>query len=49
MSLTIHFTDAETLDLTRYYVQIAEGGEGGARAEQEVVNLIATKLGEVVR
>lgn len=46
MSLILHFTDEQTLTLTRLYIQIAEGGEAGARAESEVVTLLGEKLGE---
>ena len=48
MSLTIHFTDEESITLSRLYIQIAEGGEAGARAESEVVTLLGEKLGEQV-
>lgn len=48
MSLAINFTDVESITLARLYIQIAEGGDDGARAEQEVVTLLGEKLGEQI-
>ncbi|NDZ93315.1 hypothetical protein G3I13_01890 [Streptomyces sp. SID6673] len=48
MTLRITFTDEQTRTLTRLYIQIAEGGEAGARAESEVVTLLGEKLGEEI-
>lgn len=48
MTLTIHFNDEESIQLSALYIDIAEGGEAGARAESEVVTLLAGKLGEAL-
>lgn len=48
MSLQITFTDNECIELSALYINIAEGGEAGARAESEVVTLLAGKLGEAI-
>lgn len=48
MTLTIQFNDEESIQLSALYIDIAEGGEAGARAESEVVTLLARKLGEAI-
>lgn len=48
MSISITFSDVESIILTTLYIDIAEGGEAGARAESEVVTLLAAKLGEAL-
>lgn len=44
---TVQFGAEESLTLARLYVQIAEGGEAGAKAESEVVTMLSEKLGEI--
>ncbi|MBB0998280.1 hypothetical protein G6024_14500 [Dietzia maris] len=48
MTLRIEFSDEESIQLSALYIDIAEGGEAGARAEAEVVTLLAGKLGEAI-
>lgn len=48
MTLTIYFSTEESIQLSAHYIDIAEGGEAGARAESEVVTLLAGKLGEAI-
>lgn len=48
MTLTIRFTNEESIQLSALYIDIAEGGEAGARAESEVVTLLAGKLGKAI-
>lgn len=48
MTLTIHFNAEESIQLSALYIDIAEGGEAGARAESEVVTLLSQKLGEAI-
>ncbi|GAA1053933.1 hypothetical protein [Dietzia natronolimnaea] len=46
--ITLHFSDEESIQLSAFYIDIAEGGEAGARAESEIVTLLAGKLGEAI-